>query len=115
MRAAHHVETGRTVCTWGKERLVEYGVGKKKSLEVVPSVQGGKQEIWSALSRERLELLIQSSLSLIFIYLICNREVCLGGHSSLCNVWIEQTKHGLLSKRLSYRLIFLVFILFYWA
>lgn len=31
---------------------------KKKSLEVVSSVQGGKQEIWSALSRERLELLI---------------------------------------------------------
>ena len=57
--------------------------GKKRCLEVVPSLQGGKQEIWSALSRERLELLIQSSLSLIFIYLICNREVCLevGGHS----------------------------------
>lgn len=82
MRTAHHVETGRTVCTWGAEVLVSM-VGKKKSLEVVPSVQGGKQEIGSALSRERLELLIQSSLSLIFIYLICNREVCLevGGHS----------------------------------
>lgn len=72
MMAAHHVETGRTVRTWGEEVLVEYG---GKSLEVVPSVQGGKQEVWSALSRERLELLIQSSLSLIFIYLICNRDV----------------------------------------
>lgn len=99
----------------GKGTFSGVRCGKKKSLEVVPSVQGGKQEIWSALSRERLELLIQSSLSLIFIYLICNREVCLGGHSSLCKVWIEQKKHGLLSKRLSYRLIFLVFILFYWA
>lgn len=47
MRATHHVETGGTVCTWGEEVLEEYGgKGKKKSLEVVPSVRGGKQEIW---------------------------------------------------------------------
>lgn len=88
----------------------EAGYGKKKCLEVVPSVEGGKQEIWSALSRKRLELLIQSSLSLIFIYLICNREVCLevGGHLSLCKVWVEQIKHRLLSKGLPYGLILLV-------
>lgn len=28
--AAHHVETGRTVRTWGEEVLVEYGGKKKK-------------------------------------------------------------------------------------
>lgn len=107
MRATHHVETGGTVCTRGEGVFEEYGVErrkKKKVLEAVPSVQRGKQEIWSALSRERLELLIQSSLSLIFIYLICNREVCLevGGHSSLCKVWREQTKlsKGFLSLKL---------------
>lgn len=77
---------------------------------------GGKQEIWSALSGERLELLIQSSLSLIFIYLICNREVCLevGGHLSLWKVCVEQIRQGLLSEvAYIYIFIFLVLALFY--
>lgn len=79
MRATHHVETGGTVCTWGEEVLEEYGgKGKKKKFGSGAFCARRKTgNLESALSRERLELfsLIQSSLSLIFIYLICNREV----------------------------------------
>lgn len=82
------------------------------SLEAAPSVQGGKQETRSALSRGRLELLIQSSLSLIFIYLICTREIRLEveGHSVSGR---SKAKLGLLSEGLSCCFIFLVFGILY--